>query len=52
MFFVGPEGDFTFEELSEATDKGCIPVSLGENVLKVDTAAVAISSIAHLIFNL
>ena len=39
--FIGPEGDFTPEELRQAEDFGCITVSLGENVLKSDTAAVS-----------
>ncbi len=39
-FLVGPEGDFTKEEYLEAQAKGCIPVSLGENILKVETAAI------------
>ncbi len=39
--FIGPEGDFTPQEVSMAMDNGCIPVSLGKTVLKVDTAAIA-----------
>ena len=39
--FIGPEGDFTPDELDLAIKHGCIPVSLGETVLKVETAAIA-----------
>ena len=39
--FIGPEGDFTPDEIGRAKDKGCISVSLSKNVLKSDTAAVA-----------
>ncbi len=39
--FIGPEGDFTPQEVKMAQDNGCIPVSLGKTVLKVDTAAIA-----------
>ncbi len=38
---VGPEGDFTQDEIRQARDAGCICVSLGANVLKSDTAAVS-----------
>lgn len=40
-FLIGPEGDFTPQEINQAINKGCLPVSLGELVLKVDTAAIA-----------
>lgn len=38
---IGPEGDFTDEELKLAQKHGCQPVTLGPTVLKVDTAALA-----------
>lgn len=41
VFLIGPEGDFSPQEIEQAITKGCIPVSLGELVLKVDTAAIA-----------
>lgn len=44
LVLVGPEGDFSKEEVTLATDAGCIPVSLGDTVLRVDTAAIAIAS--------
>lgn len=42
IVFIGPEGDFTEREISLAKACGCVAVSLGENVLKVDTAAIAV----------
>lgn len=39
--FIGPEGDFTPQEVAMAQENGCIPVTLGKTVLKVDTAAIA-----------
>ena len=39
--FIGPEGDFTPDEVTLAIKHGCIPVSLGDTVLKVETAAIA-----------
>ena len=40
MVFIGPEGDFTPDEMRLAVEHGCVPVSLGNTVLKVDTAAI------------
>jgi len=37
---IGPEGDFTNEEITLALSKGCLPISLGHQVLKVETAAI------------
>ena len=39
--FIGPEGDFTPDELDLAIKHNCVPVSLGDTVLKVETAAIA-----------
>jgi 16S rRNA (uracil1498-N3)-methyltransferase len=47
VFFIGPEGDFTFAEGAYALNKGAIPVSLGETVLRVATAAVAVTAFAR-----
>ncbi len=44
LLFVGPEGDFTPEEIDAAKKQGCVPVSLGDLVLRVDTAAIAVAS--------
>lgn len=48
VFFIGPEGDFTKGEIASALEAGCIPISLGSNVLKVDTAALSVVSFANL----
>lgn len=42
---IGPEGDFTGEEVALATQAGFIPVTLGPLVLRVDTACIAVASI-------
>ena len=44
LVVIGPEGDFSPQEIRQSLDSGFIPISLGENVLKVDTAAIAIAS--------
>ena len=40
LILIGPEGDFSEEEVGLAMEKGFIPVSLGENRLRVETAAL------------
>jgi 16S rRNA (uracil1498-N3)-methyltransferase len=39
-WFVGPEGDFTPEELAQLLEAGAIPVSLGKSVLRTETACL------------
>jgi 16S rRNA (uracil1498-N3)-methyltransferase len=41
LLLIGPEGDFTAAELQSALDHGAIPVTLGPNVLRAETAATA-----------
>lgn len=41
---IGPEGDFTQQEIHQALEVDFIAVSLGDNVLRVETAAVAAAS--------
>ena len=43
---IGPEGDFTPDEVELAVKHGCVPVSLGDTVLKVETAAIAAVALA------
>ncbi|TRZ42510.1 16S rRNA (uracil(1498)-N(3))-methyltransferase [Robertkochia solimangrovi] len=40
LILIGPEGDFTEEEVSEARAAGYIPAALGENRLRTETAAI------------
>ncbi len=42
---IGPEGGFSRDEVDMAVKRGFISVSLGRNVLKVETAAVTILSV-------
>lgn len=49
-FLIGPEGDFTPEEYALARERGCVPVSLGKTVLKVETAALVAVACAQLWF--
>lgn len=47
---IGPEGDFTPKEYAAAHTRGCIPVTLGPTILKVETAAICALSCAQLYF--
>ena len=37
---IGPEGDFTREEVELALDKGAIETSLGDSRLRTETAGI------------
>jgi 16S rRNA (uracil1498-N3)-methyltransferase len=41
IILIGPEGDFTKEEVELAIQHHCIPVSLGTTRLRTETAALA-----------
>ena len=45
LVLVGPEGDFSPEEIRQAVQAGAHRVSLGPSVLRCETAAVAVVSI-------
>jgi 16S rRNA (uracil1498-N3)-methyltransferase len=40
IILIGPEGDFSPEEIKLAIDSGFIPVSLGQNRLRTETAGI------------
>jgi len=45
IIFIGPEGDFTPEEIAFALHAGCKPVSLGETRLRTETAGMVASTL-------
>jgi len=45
--WIGPEGDFTPEELDAIRASGALPISLGRLVLRVETAAIYSLSILN-----
>jgi len=46
---IGPEGDFSSQEITKALDKNFIPISLGESRLRTETAAlVAVNNISFI----
>ena len=48
--WIGPEGDFTPEEIAAAETAGALPITLGRRVLRAETAAI--SSLAILNYEL
>ena len=47
---IGPEGDFSIDEVRLAMNKGYVSVSLGQSRLRTETAALAATMIAQLAF--
>lgn len=47
---IGPEGDFSFEEVRLAMEQGYVSVSLGKSRLRTETAALSATMIAQLAF--
>ena len=47
---IGPEGDFSIEEVRLAMSQGYVSVSLGQSRLRTETAAMAATMIAQLAF--
>ena len=41
LILIGPEGDFSPQEIEMAIDAGYVPLSLGETRLRTETAALA-----------
>lgn len=41
LVLIGPEGDFSYEEVQKAIDAGFVPVHLGTSRLRTETAGVA-----------
>lgn len=49
---IGGEGGFSPTEIQEFKDLGLVPVTLGEQVLRVETACIALVSILKYRFDL
>ncbi len=49
LILIGPEGDFSNEEVGLATEEGFIPISLGDSRLRTETAAVVACHTVNLI---
>lgn len=49
LILIGPEGDFSTEEINLALNSGYNPISLGDNRLRTETAAVVACDTCHII---
>ncbi|MDR2913540.1 MAG: 16S rRNA (uracil(1498)-N(3))-methyltransferase [Tannerella sp.] len=49
LFLIGPEGDFSNEEINAALSAGFSPVSLGKSRLRTETAALAACHTIHVL---
>lgn len=51
LCLIGPEGGFTTGENEMAEKSGCIPISIGHSTLRIETAAIAISSMLLYVYS-
>ena len=49
IILIGPEGDFSQDEISASVTAGFSPISLGENRLRTETAAIVACDTFHII---
>ncbi|MFI3239895.1 MAG: 16S rRNA (uracil(1498)-N(3))-methyltransferase [Bacteroidales bacterium] len=49
LIMIGPEGDFSKEEITLALERGFIPISLGDSRLRTETAAVVACNTVHIL---
>jgi len=47
MLLIGPEGGFTDQESQAAKDAGCLPWQVGDNIMRIETAAVACTAVLY-----
>ena len=50
MMLVGPEGGFSEREFSQLKESDALPAVLGPNILRVETAAIALLSTVNQCF--
>lgn len=48
IILIGPEGDFTLQEVEEALSKGYRPVTLGDTRLRTETAGMAAAALLRI----
>lgn len=51
LMLIGPEGDFDADEVNLCLEHGCAPVSLGEQRLRTETAAMMVAAYFNVISN-
>ena len=52
IVLIGPEGDFTKKEIDLAITANYLPISLGENRLRSETAAISVTQTFSILFHL
>jgi 16S rRNA (uracil1498-N3)-methyltransferase len=45
---IGPEGDFSNKEIELSAEKGWVPLDLGKQILRTETAAVSVTAALRL----
>jgi 16S rRNA (uracil1498-N3)-methyltransferase len=48
---IGPEGDFTENEVKIALQKNFKPISLGNNILRTETAAIYTCAVLNYLYS-
>jgi 16S rRNA (uracil1498-N3)-methyltransferase len=51
LIMIGPEGDFTENEVKIALQKNFKPISLGNNILRTETAAIYTCSVLNYLYS-
>lgn len=49
LLLIGPEGDFTHQEVQQAQEQGFLPVSLGNSILRTETAGIVVCHTINLL---
>ena len=49
VILIGPEGDFSLEEIKACSDVGFVPVTMGDNRLRTETAALVGCDTIHIV---
>lgn len=49
LILIGPEGDFSEQEVEESIQQGFVPISLGDSRLRTETAALVACHTVHVI---
>ena len=49
LILIGPEGDFSEEEIAKSIEHGFTPISLGDSRLRTETAALVACHTVHVI---
>ncbi len=49
LAFIGPEGGFTEQEKKQLQDADCKPMSLGKQILRIETAAMSVAAIMNIL---